>query len=114
IAEVVAGIAQPESDRPAADGALGRGTAGDHLLGRLLRPGPQDRGQPAVPGDGGHDRAVGAARQPPEGAVEVGLARAIGAGDYVEATELEGQVTDRAVALNCDGADHTAHPVTAS
>src|SRR5690606_17135408 len=106
VAQLVAGVAEPKGDRPPARGALGGRGAGDDLPRRVLQPRPEDRGQPTVPGDGTHHGPVSATGQQPQGPVEVGLARAVGAGDDIEAVQPQGQVPDRAVSLDRDRADH--------
>lgn len=87
VAELVPGEPEPQAHRFGADRRLDRVPALAHRPPRLLRAGPQGGGQPALPGqrrDGAAARGVG---QQPQGPVQAGLARAVGARHHGEPAE---------------------------
>lgn len=94
VAELLGGETEAEADWIARWGALAR------------RAGPEGGIKAAFGGEGGDDAALGGAGEEAEGAIEVRLAAAIGAGDDVEAAQGEGQAAEGTVVGDGQGVDH--------
>ncbi len=110
VAEVLAGEAQAQAHHLAARAALDRHLAALHAPADLFRPGPDGRLQAAVAGQRVDHPAARRLGQQAQGAVQVGLAAAVGAGDQVQPAERDHQVVDGAVVADGEGMQHGSRP----
>jgi hypothetical protein len=97
IPELVRGESEPDRDGSLADGSL---------VAPELGSGPQQRREAALARDRPDERSRGGVGQQSQCAVEVRLARAVGAGDDGETREREDDVAQRPVARDGDGGEH--------
>ncbi|MNP06866.1 hypothetical protein D3C76_988670 [compost metagenome] len=110
VAEVLSSEAEAQAHHIAARAALDFHFARTHAARMAFRPGPEGRLQPAFPRQRIHHAAVGGFREQAQGAVKVGLAAAVGAGDQVQPTQRQHQRIDRAIVGNGEGMQHPGDP----
>lgn len=97
VAEFVRGEAQHQGDRSAAHRALGAA---------VLRTRPEHGRQPAFARHGADDLAARRGCEKTQSAVEVGLARPVGAGDHGEPAQGHHDIPERAIAGDGEGLQH--------
>ena len=110
VAEVVASEAQPQAHGFAPRAALHRMVATLDGARELLRPGPKRRLQPAFAGQSLDGVAEGGLREQAQGAMQIRLAAAVGAGDDVQPPQRHHQVAQRAVAGDRQRPQHASAP----
>ena len=106
IAEILPGKAQAQAFDTLGHDGFNRHFAAVHTPADGFRPGPKGRIQPAFTGQGVDHAALGGFRQQAQGAIQVGLAAAIGPGHQIQPVQGHHQFIDRAVIGHREGFQH--------